>query len=66
LDEAALEALNQGLLDRINASGDVFLSHTKLDGRFVLRLAVGNLRTEERHVRRAWDLVHEFLGSGAC
>ncbi|MBP1635157.1 MAG: ddc 2 [Acidobacteria bacterium] len=55
--ENELERLNQGLLDRLNASGEVFLSHTKLDGRFVLRLAVGNLRTEERHVRRAWELV---------
>jgi aromatic-L-amino-acid decarboxylase len=35
----------------------VLLSHTKLDGRFVLRLAIGNLRTTERHVRQAWDLL---------
>ncbi|HSK10840.1 MAG TPA: pyridoxal-dependent decarboxylase [Vicinamibacterales bacterium] len=55
--EDELEQLNQSLLDRVNATGEVFLSHTKLDGRFVLRLAVGNLRTEERHVRRAWDLL---------
>jgi len=60
LSEAELERLNQGLLDRLNATGEVFLSHTKLDGRFTLRLAVGNLRTEERHVRRAWELVQEL------
>jgi aromatic-L-amino-acid decarboxylase len=65
-NEPELEALNQGLLDRLNATGEVFLSHTKLDGRFVLRLAVGNLRTEQRHVRRAWDLAHELLGSPAA
>jgi aromatic-L-amino-acid decarboxylase len=41
----------------VNASGEVFLSHTKLDGRYVIRLAVGNIRTEERHVRRAWELL---------
>ena len=58
--EAQLETLNQRLLDALNATGEVFLSHTKLDGRFVLRLAVGNLRTEERHVRRAWELVKEL------
>ncbi len=60
LGEDGLERLNQGLLDRLNATGEVFLSHTKLDGRFVLRLAVGNLRTEERHVRRAWDLIQQL------
>lgn len=53
--EDALEALNQSLLDSINNRGDVFLSHTKLDGRFVLRLAIGHLGTTERHVRLAWD-----------
>ena len=46
------------LLDAVNASGEVFLSHTKLDGRFVIRLAIGHLRTEERHVRRAWELLN--------
>jgi len=58
-DEGALEVLNQRLLDAVNASGEVFLSHTKLHGRFVLRLAVGNLRTTERHVARAWALLQE-------
>ena len=51
--------LNQRLLDAVNASGEVFLSHTRLGGAFVLRLAVGNLRTTEAHVRRAWDLLRE-------
>lgn len=59
--EPALEALNQRLLDAMNATGEVFLSHTKLDGRFVLRLAVGNLRTEDRHVRRAWEIAKTEL-----
>ena len=45
------------VLDAVNASGDVFLSHTKLDGRYALRLAIGHLRTAELHVRRAWDLL---------
>jgi aromatic-L-amino-acid/L-tryptophan decarboxylase len=58
-DEAALEQLNQQLLDAVNASGEVFLSHTRLRGQFVLRLAVGNLRTTDLHVRRAWDLLRE-------
>ena len=58
-DAASLDRLNQQLLDAVNASGEVFLSHTKLRARFVLRLAVGNLRTTDAHVRRAWDLVRE-------
>ncbi len=60
-DEAALEQLNARILDRVNASGEVFLSHTKLGERYVLRVAIGNLKTEERHVRRAWDLVNRGL-----
>jgi aromatic-L-amino-acid decarboxylase len=55
--EPELERLNAALLERVNASGEVFLSHTKLGGRYVLRLAVGNLRTTEQHVRRAWELL---------
>ena len=65
------DELNEQLLERINASGEVFLSHTKLDGRFVLRLAIGNLRTTEAHVARAWTLIqqhthalHGALGQG--
>ena len=49
---------NARILDAVNASGDVFLSHTRLDGRYVLRLAIGNLQTAELHVRRAWDLLN--------
>lgn len=58
-DEAALERHNAAILERVNASGRVFLSHTKLDGRYTLRLAIGNLRTEERHVAEAWALLQE-------
>ncbi len=55
-----LDELNARLIDAVNRSGEVFLSHTRLRDRFVIRLAVGNLRTEERHVRRAWELLrHE-------
>ena len=55
-----LDELNTRLMDAVNRSGEVFLSHTRLRDRFVIRLAVGNLRTEERHVRRAWELLrHE-------
>jgi aromatic-L-amino-acid decarboxylase len=48
---------NEAILARANASGDIFLSHTKLDGRYVLRLAIGNARTTEADVRRAWEVL---------
>jgi aromatic-L-amino-acid decarboxylase len=51
---------NEALLERVNASGEVFLSHTRLDGRYVLRLAVGNMRTTEVDVRRAWELLQSL------
>ncbi|HKO15191.1 MAG TPA: pyridoxal-dependent decarboxylase [Gemmatimonadaceae bacterium] len=57
--QEALNELNARLLARVNATGEVFLSHTKIDERYVLRLAVGNIRTEERHLRRAWELLRD-------
>ncbi len=51
------DAANEGLLAEVNAAGPVFLSHTKLAGRYVLRAAIGNLATEQRHVEQAWDLI---------
>jgi aromatic-L-amino-acid decarboxylase len=59
VDESMLNQLNQGILDRVNASGRVFLSHTKLNEQFTLRLAIGNLRTERRHVEVAWALLRD-------
>jgi aromatic-L-amino-acid decarboxylase len=53
------DAENEVLLARVNATGEVFLSHTRLDGRFVIRLAIGNARTTEREVTRAWELLRD-------
>ena len=50
---------NEELLARVNASGEVFMSHTRLHGRYVLRLAVGSERTTEVDVRRAWNVVRK-------
>jgi aromatic-L-amino-acid decarboxylase len=58
-DEDAVDRLNASLMDAVNQTGEVFLSHTRLRGQFVIRLAVGNLRTTERHVQRAWELLQE-------
>ena len=59
LAAAEHDALGERILDRVNRSGEVYLSHTRLAGRHVLRLAVGNVRTERRHVARAWALLRE-------
>jgi aromatic-L-amino-acid decarboxylase len=48
---------NEALLERINASGELFISHTRLNGRYVLRLAIGSERTTEQDVQRAWDAL---------
>jgi aromatic-L-amino-acid decarboxylase len=58
-----LDELNAALMERVNRDGSVFLSHTRLDGRLALRLAIGNVRTEARHVETAWRLLRESAGS---
>ncbi len=55
--DEAVDGLNARIMDAVNRTGEVFLSHTRLDGRFTIRLSVGNLRTEVRHVERAWELL---------
>lgn len=57
LTEAECDRYNERILTRVNESGEVYLSHTRLRGRYTLRLAIGNLRTQERHVLRAWELL---------
>jgi aromatic-L-amino-acid/L-tryptophan decarboxylase len=56
---AELDEFNQQLLDRVNATGDVFLSHTRLNGVIALRLAIGHVETRERHVAHAWQLLRQ-------
>lgn len=63
LSPDALDDLNARVLDRINASGDVYLSSTRLRGRLTLRVAVGQIRTDEAHVTRAWEIVRGALDS---
>ena len=59
----ASNAHNAQILDRVNAAGDVFLSHTVLKGRYVIRVAIGNLRTERSHLARAWELLRGAAGA---
>jgi aromatic-L-amino-acid/L-tryptophan decarboxylase len=46
----------------VNSTGEVYVSHTRLRGRTVLRVAVGNIHTGERHLRRALDLLRREAG----
>jgi glutamate/tyrosine decarboxylase-like PLP-dependent enzyme len=63
VSEEALDAANERLINLVNQTGDVFLSHTRLRGRIVLRIAIGHLETTDRHVRRAWDLLVEHAAA---
>jgi aromatic-L-amino-acid decarboxylase len=56
---AAADAFNERLLEAVNSTGEIFISHTRLDGRYALRLAIGNLHTTEAHVARAWTLLRQ-------
>src|SRR3989339_1009809 len=58
-DEAKINALNEKLLNEVNATGKVFITHTKLNGKFTIRLVVSGLRTEEKHVELAWNIIRE-------
>jgi aromatic-L-amino-acid/L-tryptophan decarboxylase len=58
-DAEAEARVNLAIMDAVNASGEAFLSHTKLNGRVALRLAIGNLKTEPRHLDHTWGLLQE-------
>jgi aromatic-L-amino-acid decarboxylase len=53
------DEVNQALMDRLNRSGDLHLTHTRLGGRLALRLCVAQTNTEIRHVKRAWERIKE-------
>jgi aromatic-L-amino-acid decarboxylase len=53
------DEVNQALMDRLNRSGDLYLTHTRLGGRLTLRLCVGQTNTTARHVERAWQRIKE-------
>jgi aromatic-L-amino-acid decarboxylase len=58
-DDDLVDAHNAAIMGAVNEAGDVFLSHTRLGGRFTIRLAIGNLRTERRHVQGAWKALQQ-------
>jgi aromatic-L-amino-acid/L-tryptophan decarboxylase len=60
-DETKLEGLNESIMNHINARGRFFLSHTKLNGLFTIRVAIGNLRTTETDIRDLWAELQTYL-----
>jgi aromatic-L-amino-acid decarboxylase len=56
-----LDALNEAIMHRVNASGRALLSHTRLHDKLTLRLSIGNIRTTEQHVRQVWQLLNEEM-----
>ncbi|GIU83021.1 MAG: aminotransferase class V-fold PLP-dependent enzyme [Acidobacteria bacterium] len=61
LSQDELNSINEKIMDKINASGKAYISHTKLNGNLALRLSVGSLRTEERHLKKVWELLNHYL-----
>lgn len=55
--EEKLAKINQALMDDVNGSGRIFITHTKLDGKFCLRMAIGQTGTEAVHVKQAWEVL---------
>ena len=60
------DAASQQLLEKLNASGELYLTHTKLDGKFTLRMSIGQTNTEERHVAAAWERIQATAASLAA
>ena len=60
-NQADLDTLNERLMNEVNGRGKVYLSHTKLGGKLMLRLAIGNIRTTRDHVKLAWDELNTVL-----
>ncbi|HYB02767.1 MAG TPA: pyridoxal-dependent decarboxylase [Ktedonobacteraceae bacterium] len=60
-DEAKLEALNQDIMHAINAQGRFFLSHTKLNGKYTIRVAISNLRTKQSDIEELWYMLQTCL-----
>jgi len=60
---AAVDRMNMAILDRVNASGEAFMTHTSLNGRIALRAAIGNLKTRDEDAARLWELLREAAAS---
>jgi aromatic-L-amino-acid decarboxylase len=56
-NEVEVDQLNSGIVERINASGSAYLTQTKLCGRTVMRIGLGNVLTTEQHLRKGWEII---------
>ncbi len=63
MNAAEVDQHNVKVLEKVNATREVYLSHTRLRGRYAIRIAIGNIHTTEAHVRHALDLVREAGGT---
>jgi aromatic-L-amino-acid decarboxylase len=67
-DENELEKLNIRLFNEIDSTSDIMISHTKLNGKYVLRVNISGLRMELKHIEKAWEVIRtkvgEMLGKG--
>lgn len=61
-DENELNRINEGLLHEVNATGTIYITHTKLNGKYAIRMVTGQTNVEPHHVERAWDLIREISG----
>jgi aromatic-L-amino-acid decarboxylase len=57
------DQVNQRIMDRLNASGDLYLTHTRLNDRLTLRMSIGQSQTELRHIERAWQRIRDEAAS---
>lgn len=57
VDEKTIEELNEKLYNEINAAGEIFISHTRLNEKYVIRVNMSGLRMEERHIAKAWEII---------
>lgn len=60
-----LDELNERIMNEINASGEAYLSHTKLNGKFTLRVSVGSIRVQQRHLEKVWEILNQRLEAGS-
>jgi len=58
----ALDEFNENLIRAVNDTGKVYLSHTRLNGRLAIRMALGNIRTERKHIEQVWEILKTELG----